>query len=286
MKDGAAASTYSFDTSMKVSADGQSRSFKSNDGDIMFLPGTHAIEIKTEFGVMHVEPLEMGVVPRGITFQINTVGGRDGELHSGYMLENFGDHFVIPHLGPIGISSGLAHPRQFVSPEASFDGAEATKTPGELVVRFQDKFWKGATKSSPYDVVAFYGSLLPCKYDLRNFNAIGSVTYDHPDPSIGCVMSSYTHAPGVANIDFVVFAPRYVCMENTYRPPWFHRNCMSEFMGLIKGAYDAKAGFVPGACSIHNQFVGHGPDTPSVAAGSKQDTTKVEREYILCCILA
>ncbi len=196
MKDGATACTYAFDTSMRANA----RSFKNNDADMLFLPQEGTLEIKTEFGIMHVEQLEMGIVPRGITFQINSVEGGntpDGTMHKGYMLENFGDHFVIPHLGPIGISSGLAHPRHFVSPEASFDGAEATKTPGELVVRFQDKFWRGATKSSPYDVVAFYGNYLPAKYDLRNFNAIGSVTYDHPDPSIGCVMSSYTHAHGV-----------------------------------------------------------------------------------------
>ena len=49
--------------------------------------------------------------------------------------------------------------------------------------------------------------------------------------------------------------------EGTFRPPWFHRNVMSEYMGLIEGAYDAKeGGFAPGGGSLHNQMNGHGPD--------------------------
>ena len=130
---------------------------------------------------------------------------------------------------------------------------------------------------SPFDVVGWYGNYVPCKYDLRNYNAINTVTYDHPDPSIGCVMSCYTPHEGLANIDFVIFPPRYLVAENTFRPPWYHRNYMSEFMGLIKGSYDAKAGFVPGASSIHNQFVAHGPDAATVEKGSAADPVKPER---------
>ena len=144
-------------------------------------------------------------------------------------------------------------------------------------MKFQDKLWHGISSSSPFDVVAYYGSHVPLKYDLRLFMAINTVTHDHPDPSIGCVLSSYMPTPGLANIDFVIFPPRWMVGENTFRPPWFHRNFMSEYMGLLKGGYDAKQGFNPGASSIHNQFCPHGPDMGAVNGGTDLDTTKPER---------
>lgn len=190
-------------------------------------------------------------------------------------MENFGDPFVIPDLGPIGISQGLAHPRHFYPPEAQYDDVE-----GEflLVSKQQGHLWQAPVSRSPLDVVAWYGNYLPYKYDMRNFMALNTVTHDHPDPSIGTVLSSYTGKPGLANVDFVIFPPRWLCSENTFRPPWFHRNYMSEFMGLIHGTYDAKPdSFKPGACSIHNRMIPHGPDAGAVKKGTETDTSKPER---------
>lgn len=45
----------------------------------------------------------------------------------------------------------------------------------------------------------------------------------------------------------MVFPPRWTVADHTFRPPYFHRNVMTEFMGLINGTYEAKqGGFVPG----------------------------------------
>jgi len=220
-----------------------------------------------------VEPLELAVVPRGHVMQINLAGGC--KQAKGYMLENFGSPFIVPDLGPIGISGGLAHPRHFVAPKAKFEDKDGVNL--QFVQRFQDNLWTGTSKQSPFDVVAWYGNFVPCKYDMRNFMAINTVTHDHPDPSIGAVLCSYTNTPGLANIDFVIFPPRYVVGENTFRPPYYHRNYMSEFMGLIKGAYDAKGGFVPGSTSIHNQFLAHGPDRGAFEAGSNLDSLQPQR---------
>lgn len=267
--DGCSANVYSMNTSMSA----KNRFFRHGDADVLILPQEGPLEIRTEFGDMRVEPMELALVQRGTVFQVNLAPGTTSAR--GYMLENFGDLFVIPELGPIGISSGLAHPRHFLAPVAKYEEKEGDFT---LVNKFLGKLYKSPVKYSPFDVVAWYGNLAPVKYDMRLFCAVNTVTYDHPDPSINTIMSSYTSVPGLANCDFVIFPPRYVAAEGTFRPPWFHRNFMSEFMGLLHGTYDAKPdSFKPGASSIHNRFVPHGPDGGAVAAGTNLDSTKPER---------
>merc|ERR1719330_880659 len=250
------------------------RFMRHADADMLILPQEGAIEVRTEFGDLQVEPMEMALVQKGQIFQINHAPGSQA-LAKGYFLENFGGFFVCPDLGPIGISGGLAHPRHFLAPKAKCEEKEGDF---ELVSKFLGGLYKSGLKYSPFDVVGWYGNYVPYKYDMRLFQAINTVTYDHPDPSIGTVLSSYTSTPGLANCDFVVFPPRWVAAEGTFRPPWFHRNYMSEFMGLIYGSYDAKPdSFKCGASSIHNRFTPHGPDGNAVRAGSEMDTTKPER---------
>src|SRR6202000_86048 len=165
-------------------------------------------------------------------------------------------HLRLPELGPIG-SNGLANARDFLTPVAAFEEAEGEF---DLVAKFQGRLWSARIDHSPLDVVAWHGNYAPYKYDLRLFNTIGSISYDHPDPSIFTVLTSPSDTPGVANMDFVIFPPRWLVMENTFRPPWFHRNIASEFMGLVHGAYDAKAeGFAPGGASLPNSMTGPGP---------------------------
>jgi len=268
----------------------------NNDAETLIMPQVGGLNIRTECGELNVGPLELALIPRGMVYQVELEKNVKPPAR-GYVLENFGAFLALPELGPIGISSGLAHTRHFLAPHASFDessaleqggGGKAGKTgkSSEFFVRYQDRLYHGVGGSeSPLDVVSWYGNHVPLKYDLRDFMAINTVTYDHPDPCIGAVLTSPAGGhKGVANIDFVVFPPRYVVSENTFRPPWFHRNWMSEFMGLIAGAYDAKAGFLPGAVSIHNQFCAHGPDKASVDKGSSissgsgdTDATKPER---------
>lgn len=268
-QDGCSANTYAISTSMRE----RGRFLRHADADMLILPQEGALELRTEFGDLQVEPLELALVPRGTVFQVNLVEG--AVSGRGYFLENFGDLFVVPDLGPIGISGGLAHPRHFLAPQARYDEAEGDF---ELVSKFLGRLFRSPLRRSPLDVVAWYGNLAPCKYDMRLFNAVNTVTYDHPDPSIGVVLSAYTSTPGLANIDFVIFPPRWVASEGTFRPPWFHRNCMSEFMGLLHGSYDAKPdSFRPGASSVHNRFTPHGPDGPAVRAGTEAETARPER---------
>ncbi|CAD7962380.1 unnamed protein product [Amoebophrya sp. A25] len=267
MQTGAAAGVYTCSKSMNK------RVLRNHDADMLIIPQEGALIIKTELGELEVKPQKFCLIPRGLSVQVRLKS--EGNTCRGYVLENFGSPFVLPELGPIGISSGLAHPKYFTPPVAQFEDVEE-KT--EYIVKFQDNFFRGESNYSPFDVVAYYGSHVPVVFDLRDFMAINTVSHDHPDPSIGCVMSSYTTAPGIANIDFVVFPPRYVVAENTFRPPWFHRNWMSEFMGLIQGSYDAKTGFVPGATSIHNQFVPHGPDRDTVETGYADESPAARGE--------
>ena len=264
--DGASAHVYTINASMT------SRVFRNQDGDMLIMPQEGTILINTEFGDMEVTTSEFALIPRGIVFRVN-LGSEDDTQARGYVLENFGAPFVIPDLGPIGISSGLAHPRHFLAPAAKYADEESSG-PLDLVSKLNGKLFKGPLKYNPFDVVAWYGSFVPTKYDMRLFMPINAVGFDHPDPSIGCVLQSPTATPGVSNIDFVIFPPRWMVTENTFRPPWFHRNVMSEFMGLIKGRYDAKAGdgFVPGAASIHNQFTPHGPDGAATSSALGEDT--------------
>jgi homogentisate 1,2-dioxygenase len=206
-------------------------------------------------------PQEIVVIPRGVRFRVELPDGAG----RGYICENFGASFRLPDLGPIG-SNGLANPRDFLTPVAAYEDSEAD---WELVTKFQGRLWSARMQHSPFDVVAWHGNYAPYKYDLRRFNAIGSISYDHPDPSIFLVLQSLSDTPGVDTIDFVVFPPRVLVAQDTFRPPWFHRNVASEFMGLVHGVYDAKAeGFAPGGASLHNCMSGHGPDAQTFEKAS------------------
>ena len=229
------------------------RYFLNADGEMLIVPQQGRLKICTEMGVMEVAPGEIALLPRGIHFRVELPDG----TASGYICENYGSAFRLPELGPIG-SNGLANPRDFLVPVAAF---EQGSHPVSVVRKFLGEFWQARQSHSPLNVVAWHGNLAPCKYDLANFMVIGSISFDHPDPSIYTVLTAPSMHAGVADCDFVVFPPRWLVAEDTFRPPWFHRNVMSELMGLINGVYDAKAeGFVPGGVSLHNCMLAHGPD--------------------------
>jgi homogentisate 1,2-dioxygenase len=245
----------------------QGRYFYDADGELLIVPQLGRLRIATELGAIEVEPQEIAVIPRGVRFRVELL---DGEAR-GYVAENFGATLRLPDLGPIG-SNGLANARDFLTPVAAFEDIDGDF---ELVAKFQGNLWSAKIDHSPLDVVAWHGNYAPYKYDLRRFNTIGSISHDHPDPSIFTVLTSPSDTPGTANMDFVIFPPRWLVAEDTFRPPWFHRNIASEFMGLVHGAYDAKAGgFVPGGASLHNSMSGHGPDAASFDKASAADTTK------------
>lgn len=243
-----------------------SRYFMNADGDFLIVPQTGTLEVKTELGFFTVEPSEIALVPRGMKFQVNP--GSSG-VCTGYIGENFGAPFKLPELGPIG-ANGLAHRRHFVTPQAAYEDVEGDF---ELIGKFSGSLWSAELKHSPLDVVAWHGNYVPFKYDLRKFNTINTVSFDHPDPSIFTVLTSASDTPGIANVDFVIFPPRWMVAEHTFRPPYFHRNCMSEYMGLIHGVYDAKTsgGFIPGGGSLHNFYSAHGPDSGSFETASNAD---------------
>lgn len=245
----------------------QMRFFCNADGELLIVPQQGRLHIATELGVLDVEPQQIAVIPRGVRFR---VGLPDGQA-TGYVCENFGALLKLPDLGPIG-SNGLANPRDFQTPVAAYEDVEGAF---ELVTKFQGHLWRAAIAHSPLDVVAWHGNYAPYRYDLRRFNTIGSISYDHPDPSIFLVLHSPSDTPGTSNVDFAIFPPRWLVAQDTFRPPWFHRNIASEFMGLVHGVYDAKAeGFMPGGCSLHNCMSGHGPDAATFARASAADLTK------------
>ncbi len=258
---GAAVHLYAANRSMK------NRSFYNADGELLFVPQHGRHRFVTELGVIDAEPQEIVLIPRGVRFSVELPDG----IARGYICENFGAPFRLPDLGPIG-SNGLAAARDFLTPVAAYEDIDG---PHELVGKFMGQLWSARMDHSPIDVVAWHGNHAPCKYDLRRFNAIGSISFDHPDPSIFLVLHSASDTPGVSNIDFVIFPPRILAMQNTFRPPWFHRNIASEFMGLVHGAYDAKAeGFSPGGASLHNSMSGHGPDAETFERASRADLAK------------
>ena len=240
------------------------RVFGDSDGELLFVPELGAVVLRTELGPLRVGPGEIAVVPRGIRFRVEVPDG----LARGYLCENFGAPFTLPERGPIG-ANGLANERDFLSPRAAFTDRGG---PVQVVNKFGGNLWAADYDHSPLDVVAWHGNYVPYKYDTANFMVIGTISFDHPDPSIFTVLTSASDTPGLANADFVVFAPRWLVGEDTFRPPWFHRNVMSEYMGLVRGAYDAKAsGFVPGGASLHNTFASHGPDAETYARASSAE---------------
>ncbi|MEO7743943.1 MAG: homogentisate 1,2-dioxygenase domain-containing protein, partial [Usitatibacter sp.] len=245
---GAAVHMYAASKSME-------RVFYDADGEMLLVPQEGALTLATEMGRLHVAPGEVALMPRGIKFRVEIEGAARG-----YVCENYGAPLRLPDLGPIG-SNGLAAARDFLAPAAAYEDLDR---PTELLAKFGGHLWNARLGHSPLDVVAWHGNCCPYKYDLARFNAINTVSFDHPDPSIFTVLTSPSDTPGMANLDFVIFPPRWVVAENTFRPPYFHRNVMSEFMGLVKGKYDAKkGGFVPGGASLHNAMSAHGPDRAS-----------------------
>jgi homogentisate 1,2-dioxygenase len=230
------------------------RALVNADGEMLIVPQQGRLEITTELGVLRVAPGEIALVPRGMAFKVALP---DGSARA-YVCENYGAPFRLPELGPIG-SNGLANPRDFLAPAAAFEDAPGAY---EIVKRYDGALWRATAAATPFNVVAWHGNLTPYQYDTRHFMTIGSISHDHPDPSIFTVLTSPSDTPGTANCDFVIFPPRWMVAEDTFRPPWYHRNLMSEFMGLVYGQYDAKPeGFKPGGASLHNCMVPHGPDT-------------------------
>ncbi len=259
-RNGIAAHLYAADRSMT------DRYFVDADGELLFVPQQGAIALRTELGSLAVAPGEIAVVPRGIRFAVDLPSGPV----RGYLCENFGAAFTLPERGPIG-ANGLANERDFLAPVAAYEDVSRTV---QVVQKFGGHLWAADYDHSPLDVVGWHGNYAPYKYDTANFMTIGTISYDHPDPSIFTVLTSPSELPGLANADFVIFPPRWLVGEDTFRPPYFHRNVMSEFMGLVEGVHDAKAeGFVPGGVSLHNTFASHGPDAESYAKASTAELT-------------
>jgi homogentisate 1,2-dioxygenase len=237
------------------------RFFADADGELLIVPQLGTLRLATELGIIDAAPGEICVIPRGVKFRVELLN-REAR---GYICENYGLSFRLPELGPIG-ANGLANPRDFQIPVAAYEDRD-----GEfhIVTKFLGRLWSAFIDHSPLDVVAWHGNYAPYKYDMTRFNCINTVSFDHPDPSIYTVLSAPSAIPGTANCDFAIFPPRWIVAEHSFRPPWFHRNLMNEFMGLVFGAYDAKAeGFVPGGASLHNCMAGHGPDAETFERAS------------------
>ena len=263
MQNGAGIHIYAANAGMR------DRFFYNADGEMLVVPELGKLAFHTELGVIEAAPGEICVLPRGLKFRVELLE----EKARGYVCENYGAPFRLPELGPIG-ANGLAHARDFLTPVANFEDREGAF---QLIAKFGGNLFAAETNHSPLNVVAWHGNYVPYKYDLAHFNTINTVSYDHPDPSIFTVLTSPSEIPGTANVDFVIFPPRWMVAEHTFRPPYFHRNVMSEFMGLIVGQYDAKTaqdkagGFVPGGASLHNCMSGHGPDAKSFEAASQAE---------------
>jgi len=265
---GMAAHLYLANRSMERSA------LVNADGELLIVPQQGALRITTELGRLDVRPGEIALIPRGLVFKVAVDGPSRG-----YVCENYGAALRLPELGPIG-SNGLANARDFLAPVAWFEDEE----PGdyEIVKKFGGKLWRARQAHSPFNVVAWHGNLTPYKYDTAHFMTVGSISFDHPDPSIFTVLTSPSDTPGWANVDFVIFPPRWMVAEHSFRPPWYHRNVMSEFMGLVLGQYDAKPeGFKPGGASLHNAFVPHGPDAEAFAKASAAALTPHKLDHTL-----
>lgn len=242
----------------------EDRFFYNADGELLIVPQAGRLIVRTEMGILEMAPSEVCVIGRGMKFRVELPDG----TARGYICENYGSLLRLPDLGPIG-ANGLANPRDFLTPVAAFEDREGDF---QLVTKFMGNLWAARIDHSPLDAVAWHGNYAPYKYNLERFNTINTVSFDHPDPSIYTVLTSPSEIPGTANLDFVLFPPRWMVAEHTFRPPWFHRNFMNEFMGLIYGEYDAKAeGFLPGGCSLHNCMSGHGPDTTTFERASNAE---------------
>jgi homogentisate 1,2-dioxygenase len=236
--------------------------FYNADGEMVVVPQEGDLRLATEFGIIDVEPGEIAVIPRGVKIRVELLTGPV----RGYLCENYGGAFSLPERGPIGANC-LANQRDFLTPVAAYEDRDV---PSRMFVKWGGSLWQCELDHSPLDVVAWHGNYAPYKYDLRKYSPVGPILFDHADPSIFTVLTSPSETPGTANIDFVIFSDRWLVAENTFRPPWYHMNVMSEFMGLIYGVYDAKTGggFAPGGVSLHNCMLPHGPDTDAFERAS------------------
>ncbi|HEX2726827.1 MAG TPA: homogentisate 1,2-dioxygenase [Beijerinckiaceae bacterium] len=242
----------------------QDEYFYNADGEMLLVPQQGGLRLWTEFGIIDIAPGEVAVIPRGVKIRVELTNGPA----RGYLCENYGGAFSLPERGPIGANC-LANPRDFLTPVAAYEDRDG---PARMVVKCGGNLWAAALAHSPLDVVAWHGNYAPYKYDLRNYSPVGPVLFDHADPSIFTVLSSPSETPGTANVDFLIFPDRWLVAENTFRPPWYHMNVMSEFMGLIYGQYDAKPhGFVPGGASLHNSMLPHGPDADAFESASNAE---------------
>ncbi|MDA5095085.1 homogentisate 1,2-dioxygenase [Aliiroseovarius sp. KMU-50] len=238
--------------------------FFSADSELLVVPQDGRLRFYTELGVIDLEPKEIGIIPRGLVYRVELV---DGPAR-GFVCENYGQKFELPGRGPIGANC-MANPRDFKAPVAAFEDREV---PSTITIKWCGQFHKTKIGQSPLDVVAWHGNYAPFKYDLRTYCPVGAILFDHPDPSIFTVLTAPSGHPGTANIDFVLFRERWMVAENTFRPPWYHKNIMSELMGNIYGQYDAKPqGFVPGGVSLHNMMLPHGPDRDAFEGASNAD---------------
>ena len=258
------------------------RALVNSDGEMLIVPQQGELRITTELGILDVRPCEIAVIPRGMAFKVDGLQANADVVCRGYICENYGAHFRLPELGPIG-SNGLANARDFLTPSAALDESTGEF---EIIKKFAGHVWRGTSPRSPFNVAAWHGNLVPYKYDTAHFMAIGSISFDHPDPSIFTVLTSPSDTVGVANCDFVIFPPRWMVAEDTFRPPWYHRNVMSEFMGLVHGQYDAKPdGFKPGGASLHNSFVPHGPDIEAFTKASNAELAPHKLDNTLAFML-
>ncbi len=260
---GMAASLYAFSESMT------DKVLLNADAEMLIVPEQGTLDIFTEMGRMIVPSGYIAILPRGMMAKIRT----DATLARGYICENYGAKFTLPDRGPIGANC-LANPRDFKTPVAAFEDDDS---PHQLVIKWCGGFHTTTLDHSPLDVVAWHGNYTPYCYDLATFSPVGAISFDHPDPSIFTVLTAPSETAGTANIDFVIFPERWLVAENTFRPPWYHRNIMSEFMGLITGQYDAKEeGFVPGGASLHNMMLPHGPDLDAFGKASTANLKPVK----------
>lgn len=257
IQEGMAAHVYLVNASM------QDDYFYSADSELLVVPQEGRLRFVTELGIIELEPQEIAVIPRGLVYRVELL---DGPAR-GFVCENYGQKFDLPNRGPIGANC-LANPRDFKTPVAAFEDREEQST---VTIKWCGQFHRTVIDHSPLDVVAWHGNYAPCKYDLRTFSPVGALLFDHPDPSIFTVLTAPSHTEGTANIDFVLFRDRWMVAENTFRPPWYHKNIMSELMGNIHGVYDAKPdGFAPGGMSLHNMMLPHGPDNNAFEQASSE----------------
>ncbi len=252
--------------------------FNNRDGELLFIPYQGTIRLRTELGRLEISPGYIAVIPRGITFAVDVLDGPA----MGYLCENRGQPFTLPELGVVG-ANGLANPRHFMYPKACIEEKETNTT---IICKYQDKLWASEANHTPLNVIAWQGTYAPYCYDLSLFNTLNTVSFDHPDPSIFTVLTSESEIPGIANLDFVIFPPRWMVAEHTFRPPYFHRNIMSELMGLIEGEYDAKkTGFMVGGVSVHNCMTNHGPDLMSYQHATRTALKPVQYKNTLAFML-